>query len=493
MPEVRGHGWSYANAKAGNAGAASPDFDDSIWDEVRLPHDFVVGQPFEQDANLSQGYRRRGVAWYRRTIRFEEQERGRHLELQLGAAATHATIWFNGTVVDRNFSGYNGVNIDLTPFSRYGAQTNSLVIRIDANPMEGWWYEGGGLYRHIRLVSRDPVHIATDGIYADPVKGADGRWSIPVEVTINNIRESASRVEAEIEVRDPRGRIVSRGQSGVDVPALGTRTARANLAVDDPMLWSVDEPHLYTVTTRLLTDGVERDQVSLKTGLRTFRFDADKGFFFNDEWMKIHGTCVHQDHAGVGVAVPDALWDFRIRRLKAMGCNAIRISHHAPAAELLDACDRLGTLVLNENRVFNPTPDFIGQLEWLVRRDRSRACVFLWSVFNEEPMQGTEQGYEMVRRMVATVRTLDARRPVTAAMNDGIFTPVNVSQAVDVMGFNYQQNRYDAFHAAHPDLPIISTEDTSAFQTRERWETDLEGHVMAEDDSMAADWGAHSP
>lgn len=491
MPEVRGHGWTYANAKAGNAwGAASTNFDDSLWDEVRIPHDFVVTQPFQQDANLSQGYRRRGVAWYRRTLRFDESERGRHLELQLGAAATHATVWFNGTVVDRNFSGYNGINIDLTPFARYGQLTNSLAIRIDANAMEGWWYEGGGLYRHVKLVSRDPVHIATDGLYADPHPNAEGGWTVPVQITVNNIAERAAEIVVEVAISDGEGRVVSRGQSRTTVQPLGSRMTEALLSLSQGALWSVDTPNLYTVEARLVVGGAERDRASVQTGLRTFRFEPDTGFYLNDRATKIHGVCVHQDHAGVGVAVPDSLWDFRIRRLKAMGCNAIRISHHAPAVELLDACDRLGMLVLNENRVFNPTPDFIGQLEWLVRRDRSRACVFLWSVFNEEPMQGSEQGYEMVRRMVAAVKAMDARRAVTAAMNDGVFTPVNVSQAVDVMGFNYQQNRYDAFHAAHPDVPLISTEDTSAFQTRGAWETDLDAHVMAEDDTMAADWGA---
>ncbi|MFN7111411.1 MAG: beta-galactosidase GalA [Brevundimonas sp.] len=491
MPEVKGHGWSYANAKAGNAwGAASVNFDDSEWPDVRLPHDFVVSQPFDPEANLSQGYRRRGAAWYRRTLRFDPQERGRHLELEFGAAATHATVWFNGTVVDRNFSGYNGFSVDLTSFARYGDLTNSLVVRVDAEPMEGWWYEGGGLYRHVRLTSRDPLHIATDGLYADPRREADGRWHVPVEVTLANIAEHETPCEVAVELRAPDGAVIARGKASAQVAALGEARVRLDLDVAEPRLWSVASPSLYDITAVVLKRGVECDRVSQSIGFRSIRFDAAEGFFLNDVPMKIHGACVHQDHAGVGVAVPDALWAFRIRRLKSMGCNAIRISHHAPATALLDACDRLGMLVLNENRVFNPSRDYIEQLEWLVRRDRNRPCVFLWSVFNEEPMQGTEQGYEMVRRMVAVVKQLDDSRPVTAAMNDGVFTPINVSQAVDVMGFNYQQDKYDQFHAAHPEIPLISTEDTSAFQTRGAWATDRAAHVMAEDDSEAADWGA---
>lgn len=491
MPVIIGHGWTYANAKAGAAwGAASPAFDDTTWAPVRLPHDFVVEQPFDATANVSQGYRRRGVAWYRRTLRFEPGDRGRHVELQFGAAATHATVWFNGTIVERNFSGYNSFSVDLTPFVRYGDEVNSLVVRIDANPMEGWWYEGGGLYRHVWLVKRNPVHIATDGVYADPRKAADGSWSIPAEVTLVNSGEAVARVQVQMEVRDPAGAVVARGVADASIDPLDETKAAIALPIPSPALWSTADPKLYTVTTRVVSGARELDRTELKTGFRTFRFDAEQGFFLNDAWMKIQGVCVHQDHAGVGVAVPDALWDFRTRRLKEMGCNAVRISHHAPAVELLDACDRHGMLVLDENRVFNPSPEYMDQLEWLIRRDRNRPSVFMWSVFNEEPMQATEQGYQMVRRMVTAVRALDDSRPVTAAMNGGQFTPLNVSHAVDVVGFNYAQDTYDRFHAARPDTPMLSTEDTSTFTTRGAWTTDMAAHVMAQDDTMAADWGA---
>ncbi|WP_082496110.1 beta-galactosidase GalA [Brevundimonas sp. Leaf363] len=491
MPIIIGHGWSYANAKAGAAwGAASPAFDDSTWDQVRLPHDFVVSQPFDQNANISQGYRKRGVAWYRRALRFEPTDRGRHIELQFGAAATNATVWFNGTIVERNFSGYNSFSVDLTPFVRYGDQTNSLVVRIDANAMEGWWYEGGGLYRHVWLVKRSPIHIATDGVHADPRKGANGQWTVPATVTVANVSETRTNARAVVELVDARGAVVSSGYGDVSVDPLESADATMTLAVADPKLWSVDQPNLYTVRARVEANGAASDSVELKTGFRTFRFDAEEGFYLNDQWMKIHGVCVHQDHAGVGVAVPDAIWDFRTRRLKEMGCNAIRISHHAPAVELLDACDKYGMLVLDENRVFNPSPEYLAQLEWLVRRDRNRASVFMWSVFNEEPMQASEQGYQMVRRMHAAVKELDDSRPVTAAMNGGQFTPINVSHAVDVVGFNYAQDTYDRYHAANPTTPMLSTEDTSAFMTRGAWETDKARNVIASDDSWGADWGA---
>jgi beta-galactosidase len=206
--------------------------------------------------------------------------------------------------------------------------------------------------------------------------------------------------------------------------------------------------------------------------------------------VKIQGVCIHQDHAGLGVALPDSIIDYRLRRLKALGCNAIRSSHNAPTAELLDAADRLGFLVMDENRLFNTSPDYMRMLEWMVRRDRNHPSVILWSVFNEEPLEGRREGYEMVRRMSAVVKRLDGTRPVTAAINGGMFNPVNVTQAVDVVGFNYQISAYDKFHAANPTKAITSSEDTSAVSTRGVYETDMNAHLLTSYDDVARPWGA---
>lgn len=182
FPVISGHGNSYNNAKTGKAwGAAAPEFDDSQWRVLDLPHDWAVEQPFEKSANLSQGYRRRGFAWYRCGFLLDSADRGKSLELQFDGISTHCQVWLNGTLVHRNWCGYTGFNIDLTPFANYGDRTNTLAIRVDANAMEGWWYEGAGIYRHIWLIKRNPVHIETDGVFAHPVKRPDGSWELPVE------------------------------------------------------------------------------------------------------------------------------------------------------------------------------------------------------------------------------------------------------------------------------------------------------------------------
>ncbi|WP_427967904.1 beta-galactosidase GalA [Altererythrobacter sp.] len=490
FPKIKGHGWSYANAKAGQAqGAAAVNFDDSDWPLVNLPHDWAVDMPFDPDANPSQGYRQRGYAWYRRSLRLDPADRGKYLELQFGAIATNATVWVNGSVAAHNWSGYNSIYIDLTPTARFGDDLNTIAIRVDAEKMEGWWYEGAGLYRHASLAKRPAVHIQTDGVHADPRRGDDGRWTVPITASLASILERESTATLSAVLSDAEGRTVASGAIEATVPPLGNAEARLELAVPSPRLWSVDDPNLYTLRLSLARPDEAEDRRVLRIGFRTFRFDAEKGFFLNGQPLKIKGTCNHQDHAGVGVAIPDALWEWRIRRLKDMGSNAIRCSHNAPPVELLDACDRLGMLVMDENRNFNTSPDYIEQLRWLVRRDRNRPSVIMWSVFNEEPMQGSEAGYEMVRRMASEVKALDSSRPVTAAMNSGLFAPKNVSQAVDVVGFNYQPDLYDRFHAVHPDVPITSSEDTSAFMTRGAFESDPAKQVFASYDDERSSWG----
>jgi len=487
---VKGHGMSYFNGKTNGAGgAAAADFDDSGWRRLDLPHDWAVEAPFDANENASQGYRPRGIGWYRRYVQLPVSDRGRHIELQLDAISTHSTVWVNGIVANRNWSGYNGRTIDITPYLRYGEEVNTIAVRVDANAQEGWWYEGAGMYRHTWLVKRDALHIATDGLHANPVKTA-GRWSVPVEVTLESSAKVSRDAVVDVTLIDPAGAEVARGRVPARVGALDTAVARMKLEVRNPQPWSLQQPQLYRVRAVLRDGAKELDSTEVHTGFRTIRFDADRGFFLNEQPLKLQGVAIHQDHAGVGVAVPEAIWEFRLRKLKEMGVNAIRFAHNAPAAEVLDLCDRLGLLVMDENRNFNTSPEVMQQLQWLVRRDRNRPSVILWSIFNEEPLQGAEPGYEMARRMVAAVKKLDTTRPVTGAMHDGIFGEMNVTQVVDVAGINYQTWAYDRFHKDNPKVPMTSTEDTSAYMTRGAFESDRKAHVLGSYDDEPSEWGA---
>jgi len=489
LPRLIGQDETYDAAKAGHArGPASTDFDDSGWRELSLPHDFVKERTPQPDQNVAQGYRRRGIAWYRRRFRLDESLRGKAIELRFDGVSSHCTVWVNGMEMAHSYSGYNTITVDLTPIAGFGADLNTIAVRVDAQAMDGWWYEGGGIYRHVWLAIRAPLHIATDGLGVVPRQIDGTRWEIPCEVTLANAGEQVANATVQCVLVGPDGRVIDAVSAEASVSALGQQVVATALRVSAPQRWDVDAPVLYRVIATVSDAQGQSDRQQRHVGFRSLRFDADRGFFLNERHLKIKGVCLHQDHAGVGVAVPDAIHEFRMRRLKSLGCNAIRL-HHAVAPELLDACDRLGILVMAENRIFNPAPDYAAQLEGMVRRDRHHASVFLWSVLNEEPMQGTTAGYEIARRAVARIHALDDSRPVTAAMNDGMLTTRNVADAVDVVGFNYRQFNYDRVHAARPRTPMLSSEDTSAFQTRGAWFSDDDAHVIAEDDSQAAPWG----
>ena len=490
FPVIIGHQPSYDNAKAGSSsGAASPEYDDSSWTNVNLPHDWAVSQPFDEKANESQGYRARGMSWYRKYFRLDPADRGKHLELQLDACATHCTVWVNGVLSQRNWSGYNSFYIDMTSIARYGNDVNTIAIQVDANSMEGWWYEGAGLYRHAWLVKRNPVHIETDGVFANPVREASGNWSIPVETTLYSSAETSTDVTVESTLLDPAGKSIVSAQATATVDPLREVAARYALAVSSPKLWSLEQPTLYTVHTVVRRGATIIDELTTTCGFRTIRFDADTGFYLNDQPLKLKGTANHQDSAGVGVAVPDSLWEFRLKRLKEMGSNAYRAAHNAPASEFLDAADRMGMLVMDENRNFGSSPELIRQLTWEIRRDRNHPSIILWSVFNEEPSQGTEMGYQLVRRMSAAVKMLDTTRPVTAAQSNSTLNAVNASQAADVTGFNYVSRDYDPYHKLNPNKPMFSSEDTSTIMTRDTYVTDRAAGKADSYDDQVLPWG----
>jgi beta-galactosidase len=356
FPVITGHNASYQHAKAGSAeGAAAMKYDDASWQQVDVPHDWAMELPVDEKNNLSQGFRKRGIGWYRRLLTLDASDAGKHLELQFDGVSTFCTVWVNGTVAHRNWCGYTSFTIDITPLARFGKEVNVIAVRVDAEAQEGWWYEGAGIYRHTWLVKRNPVHIATDGVFANPIRQPDGNWTIPVEVTLASSGTQAADVELEATLLDPAGQPVGQAQAKQSVAPFENPVARLDLAVKSPRLWSVEEPTLYAVRTVVRGSGAVLDEVTTRCGFRTIRFDADRGFFLNDQPVKLKGTCNHQDHAGVGVAVPDSLWEFRVRKLREMGSNAYRCSHNPPAAEFLEVCDRLGMLVMDENRNFNTT------------------------------------------------------------------------------------------------------------------------------------------
>lgn len=482
------HGSTYTTVKAGTAaGFAAPEFEDSAWRLLDLPHDFAVEGNFDPANNLDHGYLPTGIGWYRKTFYLPEEDFGRRLSLVFDGVFRNCTVWINGHVLRTHPSGYIGFRYDFSDIAVYGG-TNVVAVRVDATEWEGWWYEGAGIYRHVWLEKTGPLHIAPDGVFVHAEVTETGRAVVHVQTELVNDGAADCPCLVTSAVCDAGGREVVRAQvaglSTVSAPV----TVVQELPLDQPHLWDVDDPYLYTLRTTVLCGEEVADSLTTPFGIRTLRWDADQGCFLNGRPLKLKGTCNHQDHAGVGVALPDAVQEYRIRRLKDMGGNAYRCAHNPPTPELLDACDRLGMLVMDENRYLDSTVERLEDLRALIRRDRNHPCVFLWSLFNEEGLQGTERGARIAATMKREILKLDATRPVTAAMSGGWEGPV--SPVLDVEGINYSIRVYDQYHADHPDQPMFGSETCSTVTTRGVYANDPEKGYLQAYDLNQPGWGS---
>jgi beta-galactosidase len=506
-------------AKAGRVtGPAQPRFDDSAWRKVDLPHDWAVELPFVNDPilvehgakPLGREYPETSIGWYRREFVLPESDSGKRICVQFDGIFRDATVFFNGHYITENMSGYAPLYLDLTDFANFGAGavaagaragtaapgSNVLVVRVDASLDEGWFYEGAGIYRHAWLIKTSPVHVATWGTYVRPDFGSvtgvvtssdQATIFVSTEVTNDSDVDVVGRVHAALV--DPAGKTVATAVSEpASIAARDTQPFSMHTIVWHPQIWSLETPSLYRAVTTVEVDGKVVDLDAVTFGIRTLRFDADEGFFLNGKPVKIKGTCNHQDHAGVGEAIPDRIQAYRLERLKWMGSNACRTSHNPPTPEFLDACDRMGVLVMDETRMMSSNPEGMSELERLIKRDRNHPSVFIWSLGNEEPEQGNTRGARIVRTMKALEQKLDPSRLVTTAMNNG-YGGVGVSTVVDVQGFNYNDGKIDAYHKDHPQQPMIGTETASTLATRGIYANDKVRGYMSAYDTEKPPWG----
>ncbi|MGE4569224.1 MAG: glycoside hydrolase family 2 TIM barrel-domain containing protein, partial [Bacteroidales bacterium] len=375
-----------------NAGPYVAKFDASSWKTVNLPHDFVVDLPFASNASHSHGYKTVGykfpetsVGWYRKTFRVDQSELGNHFTLQFDGIFRDAIVWVNGFYMGGERSGYATRTYDITDYLNYGGE-NLICVRADATFEEGWFYEGAGIYRHVWLHKTHPLHVAPFGTFVSAdVKSPYQEAVLKVETTISNASLQKQSYQIKQTLLDAKGVEVATQLSGTYTLASKDKlTSAQELSVSKPHLWDLQTPYLYTVRTEIVCEGSVVDSYRTTTGIREIRFDANEGFFLNGKPVKLVGVNMHQDHAGVGSAIPDALNEYRIERLKSFGCNIYRSSHNPMTPELLDICDRLGMLVIEENRLMGINEEHRILLERMIVRDRNHPSIILWSVGNEE-------------------------------------------------------------------------------------------------------------
>ncbi|PTY07115.1 beta-galactosidase [Opitutaceae bacterium EW11] len=494
--------------KAGvSSGPASPGFVDTGWRRLDLPHDWAVELPFDPAADRNHGYKALGahypgnsIGWYRRTFEMPAADAEKRVWLTFDGVFRDATVWVNGWLVRRHESGYSPLREDITDVLNFGG-ANTVSVRVDATRFEGWYYEGAGIYRHVWLEKTSPLAIAPDGVFVRaefPQNVPIGPATIRLETTVINKRRSAANAEVHWTLVAPDGRNLPDSCASQTI-AIGAGTAaefHGETRIDAPTLWSPETPQLYRLITTVSNDGRLIDRQETTFGVRTIAFDPQIGFLLNGRRYEIHGTCNHQDHAGVGVALPDALQEFRVRKLKEFGCNAYRTAHHAPTPELLEVCDRVGLLVMDECRLLGSDSENLRRWEEQIRRDRNHASVAIWSIGNEElAVHDTPQAARAALAMQDLTKRLDPTRPVTYAANEkNVFLGIN--SVIEVRGWNYHLGPHvDDYHAQHPNQPIVGTEQASVVGTRGIYANNYErGQVSAYDiewpgwDTTAESW-----
>jgi beta-galactosidase len=500
------------------AQAHRPEFDDSSWQRVDLPHDWSAKKRLSPELASSTGYLPGGIGWYRKNLAIPSKGNGGKVFLYFEGIYNRSEVYFNGHLVGKRPNGYVSFYYDVTPYVRFD-EPNSLAVRVDhSRSADSRWYTGSGIYRNVFLVRAGPVHIAPWGVFVRPQNASGKAATLMVDAEIQNETDADALITVHHELLSASSAVVANATANLKVSTGGKQTSALALAVSEPHLWSVDDPYLYELKTTVVQEGRVIDQTTTRTGIRHFSFDPDKGFFLNGLSMKMKGVCLHHDAGVLGAAVPRSIWRKRLQTLKSLGCNAVRTSHNPQAPDLYDLCDELGLLVLNEAfdewefpkrkwlRGWNVgEPGFDGSYdffaEWsgrdiadMVRRDRNHPSIFAWSIGNEvdypndpyshpvldgsridQPVQG---GYKpdaphasrlgaIAKRLAAEVKKHDQSRPVTAALAGVVMANETAYPgALDLVGYNYTEDRYRIDHEKFPKRIIYGSENR---HTRKAW------------------------
>lgn len=467
---------------------SNPAFRDSGWRLLNLPHDFGIEGPFRMDLPNETGRLPwNGIAWYRKSFTLPDADRGRRIYLDFDGSMSQTQVWLNGKYVGEWPYGYTSFRLDLTPYVQFG-KSNVLAARIDNPAASSRWYPGGGIYRNVWLVKTAPVHLAHWGVCITTPTIGDAAAVVRARVAVENDDggESLAPVTVQTQIYDigPGGRekprLVAIGSPAL-LPGMGakkTGSVLTEMHVPDPRRWDVSAPYLYLARTSVKVGEAVVDTQDTIFGIRTAAFDAQQGFKLNGRRIPLNGVCNHHDLGPLGSAVNARAIERQLEILKEMGCNAIRTSHNPPAPELLDACDRMGFLVMDEAfdcwaAAKKPNDYHRHFAAWherdlvaLVRRDRNHPSVILWSTGNEVSEQDSPQGHEISRRLTDIIHREDPTRPVSAGCNNGNAGFNGFQKTLDVMGYNYKPWTYEKFTKEWPKQPMFGAETASCVSSR---------------------------
>ena len=489
-------------------GGERAELDDASWRALDVPHDWVIEEPFDRKYNPhTGGLPIAGVGWYRKHFRIPQGSGARRYAIEFDGAMANARVFLNGHELGTRPYGYIGFAFDLTPHLHFGETENVMAVRLETEEESTRWYPGAGLYRHVWLVATNDVHVARFGTFVTTPSVSEERARVEVRTRLQNERADAVTVTLETTIFDASGQSVARGEVVRRIAPGSSEAIEGAFDVARPHLWDVNSPYLYKAES-VVRDG-ERvlDRYATPFGVRTLQVDRDAGFRLNGRHLKLQGVCMHHDLGALGSAVNARAIERQLRIMKAMGANAIRTSHNPPAPELLDACDRLGLMVMDEAfdmwrkpKVKNGSAKYFDEwaetdLRDMIRRDRNHPSVVLYSIGNEVMEQGEEDGWKIAKDLTRVCHEEDPTRKVTAAFNrldDAIKN--RLADQVDIPGFNYQPRHYERVLKEHPDWIIVGSETSSCVSSRGVYHLPLEKYYkhpslqLSSYDIITASW-----
>jgi len=493
--------------------ASAQNFNDNSWRKLNLPHDWSIESDFGKDfpATAGGGALPGGLGWYRKTFTVDKVDAHKRIYIDFDGVYRNSEVWINGTSVGKRPYGYISFRYDLTPYLKFGAK-NVIAVKVDnSKEPNSRWYSGSGIFRNVWLTTLNPVHVDLWGTYVTTPEVSEKAAKVAIETTVKNTTSQIQTIRVEQALVNAAGRSVATTVSTLKVAAGISGKVSQALNVANPIRWNIENPYMYKVVTSLYLGAKQVDRYETPVGIRSFVFDVHKGFILNGTRVKINGVCNHHDLGALGAAVNTRAIERQLQILKDMGCNGIRCSHNPPAPELLDLCDKMGFIVMDEafdmwekkKVTFDYSLDF---KEWherdlsdLILRDRNHPSVFIWSIGNEVGEQWGEAKiddtdlqkaniqlnnrkvtesedtrlgklgkYALLTKHLADITKLvDPTRPVSAACNGtGDNNPLFQSGALDLIGFNYNETQYAGITHRFPTKPFFSSESVSALQTR---------------------------
>ena len=458
-----------------------PSSKDSNWRHLDLPHDWSIEGEFSEKnpATPNGGALPGGIGWYRKSFTLPEKEKTKSVFIDFDGVYKNSEVWINGNYLGKRPYGYSSFRYELSPYLNFGTKVNVIAVKVDnsAQP-NSRWYSGSGIYRNVWLVITNKVFVDHWGTSVTTPEVTETSAKITIKTKISNRSSKAQIATLTTVLLNPVGRTVAHSSVKEIINANSIVEANQTLDVRNPSLWSLEKPLLYKAESKIEINNTAFDTYETLFGIRYFDFDREKGFLLNGKQVKIKGVCDHHDLGSLGAAINTRAIERQLQLLKEMGCNGIRTSHNPPAPELLDLCDKMGFVVMDE--AFDmwkmKKNDFDYHLDWdkwhktdlgdMILRDRNHPSVFIWSIGNEIPEQSDSTGTPIAKELCSVVRNLDKSRPITSALNDMKGNYLLNSGALDLIGFNYGQDRFPTFLKDFPGKKFISTETTSAIATR---------------------------